>query len=237
MNIVRKNFLVCQNKAKKALKSYISSGEPDQLHAFRLEFKKLNALFSYMLQLDQKTVENHDFQVLKKLYKQAGKIRSRDVIMQILAKYEIELETDRVEDPHFKLDYNKECKHAFKSLKDCIKELDFHFNAYHLWMYVRTLRQDAKNILISTEPGKLWHQSRILIKKSNFLSRMLPETFIAEDGTDYEKLAELLGDWHDLDEIIIWDSKLKIVLNAGAKNKINQKRSKMEDAIKSTLSQ
>lgn len=236
MNIVRKNFLVCQNKAKKALKSYIGNGEPEQLHAFRVEFKKLNALFSYMLQLDHKTVENYDFQILKKLYKQAGRIRSRDVIREILLKYEIELESDRVEDPLYKLNYNKECKQAFKSLKDCIKELDFDFNAYHLWLYIRTLQHDAKNLLISNEPGKIWHQSRILIKKSNFLSRMLPETFITDQGTDYEKLAEMIGDWHDLDEILIWESKLKLVLNAGVKNKIIQKKSKIESEIKRLLS-
>jgi CHAD domain-containing protein len=236
LNIVRKNFLVCQNKSKKALKNYLSNGELDQLHAFRLEFKKLNALFSYMLQLDQKTLEKHDFYELQKLYKQAGRIRSKEVIKNILSKYEIELESDPVEDPLYKLKYTKECKKAFKSLKYCIKKLDFHFNAYHLWMYIRALRHEGKNQINSNEPGKSWHQSRMLIKKSNFLYRLLPETFLNEEGTDYEKLAEVLGDWHDLDEIIIWDSKLKLVLNSSAKNKIIQKRSKLEEEIKRLLS-
>src|SRR5690606_4848798 len=125
-----KNFLVCQNKAKKALKHYLSKGESDQLHAFRLEFKKLNALFSYMLQLDHETIQKHDFQELQKLYKQAGKIRTKEVINHLLIKYEIELDTDQEIGSPLKLKFNKECKKAFKSLKHCIKELDFDFNAY-----------------------------------------------------------------------------------------------------------
>lgn len=182
------------------LESFSQSEDPEAIHQLRLGIKKVRAFVELMKECSARKAPK-DFALLKKMFRQAGKIRDAGNNIKLLEHFHLatdELERERVsavaEFKRHMPEYRKKGKKAGRHLQadvisikpSCVKD----------WYAARLI----KISVLLTASGDLLHEARKRIKELLYVSRMLPEELVGEIGLDrgyLDQLQEAIGQWHD----------------------------------------
>jgi CHAD domain-containing protein len=185
------------------------SGDPEALHQLRLDIKKVKAFVQMVKDCSGKRASK-DVDLLKKMFRQAGKIRDANNHLQLLesfhsvaAEYKTEqaqLRTAAAAEFQQKAgEYRKKGKKAGRRLladihsirTRCIKD----------WYAARLIRIGV----LLTASGDQLHSARKRIKELLYVERLLPAALVKELrlNRDYlDKLQDAIGQWHDMAVIV-----------------------------------
>jgi CHAD domain-containing protein len=227
--LILNNLKVCFNKLHKSAKRYSVQQNAEDLHHFRLEFKRIEAIYTFLCVHNGGLKEDVTWLKFRKVYRKAGKERAITVANTWLKRMDVELQF-AVPDSSVELPISK-LKKWSKHLLGRFKSNGHKDNPYELNLYLQNLKQNALINITTNPPGKIWHHSRKQLKQFYFLSKLLPEPFRLTDVRSLVNLTDLLGDWHDLDDLqhmtAIHD------LNPAALERITHRKMELEEAIKS----
>ncbi len=195
-----------------------SKGNKDAIHQLRVSLKKFYALKKFVLNgmspIGQAQLINY-LEPIHLIYKSGGKIRDIQVITDIATNF-----STREAPPVFINKLQERYKYRFEKFKaltqtielptlaqfeDEYKSLITRYYTTSEKLFDGFLNDNMKNareFIISSEPGELWHDARTLIKQ-NYLLMLLAQSFEPGqvDITEIQNLRnieQMLGQWHDL---------------------------------------
>lgn len=188
---------------------FSESGDPEAIHQLRLNVKKVKAFVQMMKACSDKRIAK-DLGPLKKMFRQAGKIRDAGNSLKLLGEFqglsvkygEQQERLGREAASVFKErteGYRKKGKKAVRRLQAdlhavrsrCIKD----------WYASRLI----KISVLLTASGDLLHEARKRIKEILYVQGLLPKALVGEIGLDKEyldKLQDAIGNWHDMSVIV-----------------------------------
>ena len=201
--ILQKNAIVVLNKARKALERYMLDFEAGDLHEFRQEMKKLSAIRALWLAEGGREKVWKGWKHLRSFYKTTSPVREADIRAGWLMAEGIALEPGMVNKTREEFSSGVvNWLYFAKAIKKRIRQSQFTIKNRRIVEYVAVNRLVAMDILIREEPGKEWHEARKMIKSGNFLEKLLPENKRNAQQAKWQELGTLLGDWHDLEDLI-----------------------------------
>lgn len=191
------------------LRAFGESSDPEALHRLRLDVKKVKAFVQMVKACSDKRVSK-DFGLLKKMFRQAGKVREANNNLQLLEQFHSMPAAYKAEQGEigasaageFKEhigEYLKKGKKAGRRLladvqavrTSCIKD----------WYAGRLIRAGV----LLTASGERLHEARKKIKELLYVLRLLPQSLVEELRLDKDylnTLQELIGQWHDMAVIV-----------------------------------
>jgi CHAD domain-containing protein len=185
------------------------SGDPEAIHQLRLNVKKVKAFVQMMKACSDKRIVK-DFGPLKKMFRQAGKIRDAGNSLKLLKQFQVSFaeysgrqerlqkEAETVFNQRAE-EYKRKGKKAGRRLQadlhsvrsSCIRD----------WYASRLIRISV----LVTASGDLLHEARKRIKELLYVEKLLPRALAQEIGLDkdyLDKLQDVIGDWHDMAVIV-----------------------------------
>lgn len=191
------------------LRVFGESGDPEALHQLRLDVKKVKAFVQMVKACSDKRAPK-DFGLLKKMFRQAGKIRDANNSLQLLEHFHSAPAVYKAEQGELRASaaeefrnhagqYRKRGKKAGRRLladihairAGCIKD----------WYGGRLVRIGV----LLTASGDRLHEARKKIKELLYVERLLPQNIAGEIRLDkdyLEKLQDAIGRWHDIAVIV-----------------------------------
>lgn len=177
----------------------------DRIHELRLEIKKLKALFELISYTTNKFPRRKYFKPLKTLFENAGSIRCVQVEHELLKKY-IPDERDKYLHHLSNVEIENGEKLAvlfqskiFSKVKNIKKEIMPFLQAVSATNVNIFLKKEAKKIVSLTEKkifsDRKLHVIRKKLKNFYFIAGSAYADIVIPDP--WNKLLELLGDWHD----------------------------------------
>ena len=204
---LQKYFNKREDKMLHHLKSFKKKKDQEDLHRFRVEVKKVNAL-AYLLKHSANKFDISDkIRTIKKMYNQAGIIRTAYVNMNIL-------KNDKQKNRPFYKDQNRLAKEKSKEFiskaakfsnnhKTTFDAIQKHLkgvkNKFVLKLYKKELEKAAKISFNTSNPDDL-HKCRKKIKKLLYIYDVLSESLMKKINLNtvyLKKLEEKIGSWHD----------------------------------------
>ncbi len=198
----QKEFLSGREKDwHRRLRSLENGYDRDALHRLRVDLKKIRAL----VQLSEDCGTGRtgkEFQRMKRLFQQSGKVRDVDNGIQVLESYPSAPAA-------FKEQQYRQKHEAFKELTTCARKYrkkTRHAVLSHIHSISDTCIRDwyavqIVNIgLLLTNSGDDWHKARKLIKRLVYLLNVLPSALAGElrlDKDYLDQLQDAIGVWHD----------------------------------------
>jgi len=187
---------------KSDLKNYLSTGDQEALHDFRVEVKKMRAFL--VLQPNNKLTK--DFKPVKKIFKHAGDIRNIFLNLELGQRHHVDDE-NFVLQQHLQLEqtingfklkgnrYVKAIKEAYHHLSHHIESVpDLHINLF----YERQLHQITDSLAKITFDDRL-HHCRKLIKELMYNYKLFMPVLQMQLNEEYlDKIQTAIGDWHDI---------------------------------------
>lgn len=190
------------------LKAFLATGDQEELHQFRVQIKKLNA----MLNLFERTSRQHGllkkFKPVRKIFKYAGNIRDAHTNLQLSSRFKLKNEAFETGQQQiiaqgtneFRLranEYLKDIKTSYNHLKKQLSRIDDSaIEAY----YKRQLEQIAGSLETPKFTDEM-HDNRKLIKILVYNHKLADK---ALDGGSFhfntaylDELQSRLGEWHD----------------------------------------
>lgn len=189
------------------LQAFREYGDTEELHRVRVDIKRMKAL----LLLDEKQFEGkkfqHHFKRITELFKQAGKVRTAQVNLELMDHYQITNEKTEKEQTEILV---RESEKLFSDLDrylNFLKSKPTFFLNHFSKMENREIRHKVKRQLGQLNktfhhhvPAEELHECRKLLKRLIYVHDILPTDLINELNlrTEYlKKLEELIGKWHD----------------------------------------
>ncbi len=194
-------------KMQACLKSFLETGNQDDLHKLRVQIKKLKA----MLVLFEDTSAKHHllkhFKEVKKIFRRAGEIRDAHINLQLSERYQLKnelfeqvqqkiIDEGTIEFKHKGKKFIREIKNAHKHLK---KQLPKIHNNSIAGYYQQKLQEVAVNLTVSGFNEDM-HDNRKLIKILVYNQKIADKALngLLPFNTEYlDKLQEAIGKWHD----------------------------------------
>jgi len=189
------------------LKKFIENGEQEELHPFRVQVKKLRAMFELLDINSAKNPLQNDFKPVRKIFKRCGEIRNAFINLQYGQRfqfknedffmnhlYEIEKGTNEVKE------LGKQYLKTIKSAHDDIGGDLQHVGNKDIVEFYKTRLYNIGSFMENLQFNDELHATRKQIKTLMY-NRKLAQN--ALDGkllisNDYlDKLQTLIGDWHD----------------------------------------
>lgn len=189
------------------LKKFIVDGEQEELHQFRVQVKKLRAMFELLDTNSGSHPLKKDFKPVKKIFKRCGEIRSAFINLQYGQRlqfknedffmnhlYEIEKGTNEVKDRGKQ--YLKKIKAAHDDIDGDLQ----HISDKDILEFYKAKLYNIGSFLENLQFNDELHATRKQIKTLMY-NRKIAQN--ALDGklqisNDYlDKLQTLIGDWHD----------------------------------------
>jgi len=189
------------------LKKFIENGEQEELHLFRVQVKKLRAMFELLDINSAKNPLQSDFKPVRKIFKRCGEIRNAFINLQYGQRfqfknedffmnhlYEIEKGTNEVKE------FGKQYLKAIKLAHDDIDGDLQHVGNKDIVEFYKNRLYNIGSFLENLQFNDELHATRKQIKTLIY-NRKLAQN--ALDGkllisNDYlDKLQTLIGDWHD----------------------------------------
>ncbi|MBS1661108.1 MAG: CHAD domain-containing protein [Bacteroidetes bacterium] len=186
------------------LDAFGRSGDSEAIHKLRLGIKKVRAFVEMMKECSDRKAPK-DFALLKKMFRQAGKIRDAENSLRLMERFHLDMGEFRAEQERLRVSataefkrkislYRKKGKKAGRRLQadvlsirtECVKD----------WFAARLI----KISVLLTGAGDLLHEARKRIKELLYVQRVLPVALAEEIGLnrDYlDRLQEAIGQWHD----------------------------------------
>lgn len=194
-------------KMKKPLKAFISGGEQEELHQFRVQVKKLKAMLQlYACEPGNQAVLK-DFKPIKTVFKKAGEIRNAHINLKLGEKHQLNNEGFRHHqqqnlDHGSKAFKNKGCKYL-KSIKKAHLVLQNNLGRLHN----KTIRNFYHNKLVQLDDffaritfNDELHEARKNIKLLIYNQKIAARAIQNKMQLDYGYLDDLqncIGEWHD----------------------------------------
>jgi len=188
---------------------FSESGDPEAIHQLRLNVKKVKAFVQMMKACSDKRIAR-DLGPLKKMFRQAGKIRDAGNNIRLLGEFQGMSAEYREQQERLGREaasvfkertegYRKKGKKAVRRLQadlhavrsQCIKD----------WYASRLI----KISVLLTASGDLLHEARKRIKELLYVQGLLPKALAGEIGLDkqyLDKLQDAIGNWHDMAVIV-----------------------------------
>ena len=194
------------------LRAYSESGDADALHRLRLDVKKVKA-FVQMVKAcsDKKTTRVFkDLGLLKKMFRQAGKVRDASNTIQLLEQQHWVPAAFRVEQDELRVSavdefrqqvgkYRKKGKKAGRRLLEDVNAI--RTGCIRDWYAGQLIRIG----LLLTASGDQLHEARKKIKELLYVEKLLPSGLVESLRLDKDYLDELqerIGQWHDMAVIV-----------------------------------
>lgn len=204
-------FKVQAKVAMQELEKYFHDPQVEILHQFRVELKKIRAVFFHLEEMpEQKPVKKIHRQV-KKIFRKAGEIRELQLEMAWLEKHRKFnlLRLMQYESKLSKADkyFHKNIPFMLDTFKKVYRKTEHRLSILtqqQTNQYISKKWQDVLNPLLSNIDEKCWHETRKGVKQlvyarhwinaDNILQKKVISIFLSLD-----KLQNAIGKWHDLD--------------------------------------
>ena len=195
------------------LQVYSDSGDADALHQLRLDVKKVKAFVQMVKACSDKKMSggvSKDFDLLKKMFRQAGKVRDASNTIKILeqqhwvpAAFTTEQDELRVSaGDEFRRQVGEYRKKGKKAGRRLLKDVNaIHTRCVRDWYAGQLIRIGV----LLTASGDRLHEARKKIKELLYVEKLLPAGLVEELRLDHDyldKLQELIGQWHDMAVIV-----------------------------------
>jgi CHAD domain-containing protein len=224
---------------KFALKSYLDTGQQDDLHKFRVQTKKLRAVLILADSATGKKQLQRELKPVRQVFKKAGDIRNAHINLKLAREYKVEddafvlAQNKQMEDAAnaFRLKgekYTEKLKAAHKAIEDEIKPVsDTHINQF----YSEKLHA-INHSLASLRLDDSLHECRKWIKILIYNYQLVAPVLQFKLNEDYlQDVQSAIGDWHDnilAKELFTTNELTDPALLA----RINRKHTKLENNIK-----
>lgn len=191
------------------LQAFFVGQEPEELHRFRVQVKKINALLFFLQNIENNQKRFDRLQPLRAVFQHAGLIRGAYIHLGLTEQYQVSDEDYRKiqekivckETILFCVKRDFYTKNITKLYKNIFENFENIENEFILRLYKRRLdrlrRFFAKR---ESSAGKL-HKKRKEIKRLLYLRQALPRSLVRElrlDATRLDELQEVLGKWRDV---------------------------------------
>ena len=195
-------------KITKYLLLFRETKQPENLHQYRVEIKKINAFHLFLEYCDKDFKGTKKFKQCHSLFHQSGKIRDFVVMHNLMKKYNIDfIAPTSVSDTkkHLKK-IRKFCDDIpsyLNTLKNTEEELLKKRSFIHKKELHHYLKKRKKKIgeLLHSSSGKHLHDARKAGKDILYLSK-LDKGYKAETIQYFDKLQTAIGNWHDKQVLI-----------------------------------
>lgn len=191
------------------LQVFSESGDADALHRLRLDVKKVKAFVQMVRACSDKSVLK-DLSLLKKMFRQAGKVRDAGNTIKILEELPSAPAAFRVEQDELRVSaadkfrqkvgkYRKEGKKAGRRLLEDLNAI--RTGCIRDWYAGQLIRIGV----LLTASGDELHAARKKIKELLYVERLLPAGLVESlrlDTNYLNELQELIGQWHDMALIV-----------------------------------
>ena len=225
----------------KHLNAFSSSKDPADLHKFRLEIKKTNALISLLSAHSGNNKIKSHFKPVRRIFKFAGKIRDLQLNLAFIenrqlydeAFYKEQKENMAIQTQQFckniKL-YELVIQKAFEILIKHTKNISENFIISEINSQVKQITRFIIEFDYKDNP----HKCRKLIKYILFISNLYkPVKQKMNHFIQYlDKLQVLIGEWHDIIDIIKWAQHPKSHISISEKKLLDEKEQKMVVMLK-----
>jgi CHAD domain-containing protein len=189
------------------LKKYRHAAQPEDLHKIRTELKKIKTLFRLLAFRSKQFNAPKAYKPLKDIFSKAGHIRALEVLHHLFCEYELEefeknnisgkkkreKEVSRFQKSTHR--YIKQVKQSRKQLKKHLAEIDM----YDLEKYMKEIEDQLCGRLFQQLRQDELHPLRKQIKELAYLSEIINGETIPQQTAAFDKLQELIGQWHDKD--------------------------------------
>ena len=197
------------------LQIFSESGNADALHRIRLDVKKVKA-FAQMVRAcsDKKMSGNKrifkDLGLLKKMYRQAGKVRDATNTIKLLgqqhwvpAAFTAEQDKLRISAAdEFRQQVGEYRKKGKKAGRQLLKDVNaIHTSCIRDWYAGQLIRIGV----LLTASGDQLHEARKKIKELLYVEKVLPSGLVESLRLDkgyLDELQEAIGNWHDMALIV-----------------------------------
>lgn len=192
---------------KKHLNSYYETKDPEDLHKLRVQIKKIRSLTYWSANANKQAIKT-SLKPLKRLFHEAGEIRSTLLILQTIKSHQIKASqiikeqqkklklNTRLFQLHYWL-YQKDIDHVAHTLKKQITEPKTK-------KVIRSIYKNSQNISHSFEQkdSKIeWHELRKKIKELIYNAEVINNNTKNDLHFNFNYAHEIqhkLGNWHDL---------------------------------------
>jgi len=197
------------------LRAYSESGDADALHRLRLDVKKVKAFVQMVKSCSDKKMRgdrsvSKDFGLLKKMFRQAGKVRDASNTIKLLeqlhsvpAAFTVEQDELRVSAAdEFRQQAGKYRKKGKKAGRRLLEDVNAIRTGYIRDWYGGQLIRIG---VLLTASGDQLHAARKKIKELLYVEKLLPSGLVDElrlDNDYLDKLQDLIGQWHDMSVIV-----------------------------------
>jgi CHAD domain-containing protein len=209
-------FLIkrCQNICDH-LQVFCTTNDPEELHQLRVEIKKINALIFLLHTCSPKRTEACKF--IKKIFKQAGRIRCAQVNIQMMAEYGLEnasFEKEQKEVIANELQQFCAAAEHFQSKiikeKKRLSEKLFGIKDKKVLCFYQNKVQEMGFYFSSAFNTDRLHDTRKELKILLYLLDILPKRLVKQLNLNKDYLHELqnaIGRWHDSEEVALMFTK------------------------------
>ncbi|HEX2787673.1 MAG TPA: CHAD domain-containing protein [Ignavibacteria bacterium] len=193
------------------LYNFCVAENPEELHKLRVEIKKLEALFMLLKECSWNNYDDKRFRKkfmsVKKIFKNAGRIRNAHINLQLLDKFKTEnsdfkdkqktiLQEQSSKFCNDMIFYADKISKNHKSLMKLLYDAE---SKKILDLYKKQLKKINKIFKSYKKPAEL-HKSRKNIKQLLYVYSILNKPFIKKiklNAKYFDNLQEIIGKWHD----------------------------------------
>lgn len=185
--------------------TFCRTRKPEALHRFRVQVKKIKALLHYL----QGVSTYGPISPLQSLFKQAGRVRSAHISVQLMRQYQMTNEDlmanleQTVEDGSQR--FQMQSDNSAESLRLLYKRLNGNFFDKSDKSVLRLCQKRLKRL---AGPDKIitnLHKARKQIKELLYFHDVLPKSIVGKlqlNTTYLRQLEETIGKWHDIISVI-----------------------------------
>ncbi|HMQ69456.1 MAG TPA: CHAD domain-containing protein [Ignavibacteria bacterium] len=193
------------SKLLENLSEYEMAADQETLHRIRITLKKIRSLFILLSFCDLKFNYRKQFHPFKKIYKEAGSIRSIFITRKLSVEYGIELKKKRkdlIPDnnkaesiPGFINEIRRTENFVYKKYFEILKHFE-KINEDCYRKYNSNRKKELKNLVFPYVIESKLHNARKICKEITFLNELNNSRKINTD-LYFEELQDLIGNWHD----------------------------------------
>jgi len=195
------------------LHAFYEAQKPEDLHQFRVQVKKINALLFFLQGLTNRKEGAGPLQPLRFIYKHAGQIRSVHIHLQLIGQYQVAGEAFKTaQEKLAKTETKRFCSKrvsTLKMLRQLHQTLAGNFqdikNKVILRLYKKRLKKLGRFFAKQDQPIDKLHKNRKKVKMLLYLRQALPRSLRQklQLNTRYlHKLQDTIGKWNDVEIIL-----------------------------------
>ncbi len=205
----KKRFRAIGKAMLRHLTTFFELKNPEALHRFRIQVKKMKALLLFLQDDVQLKYETGYHKSLQSIFKHAGRIRNAHINIGLLIKYPVSDLSYKIEQENIENNgivqfcakqnaYIRTVKSIRKVLSETFRDID---DKYIVALYKKRLKKIARFFHQPTENIEQLHNTRKKIKNLLYLYRILPKSLAWKlhlKEAYLEDLQDAIGKWHDV---------------------------------------